>query len=435
MKIVVIGTGYVGLAQGVCLAHLGHDVICVDLDVAKVDALNRGEVPIFERDLPELLHENLLAGRITFTNDLAEAVADNPAVVFVCVQTPQHDDGSCDLSYIERVLRDVGAKIKADTIVVVKSTVPPGTRTVMHEWLNNPEIELAANPEFLRQGTSIQDFLHPDRIVIGVESERAAQVLESLYVGIEAPIFIVSVETAQLTKYAANSMLASRLSFINEIAKIADLVGADIKSVEKLVGLDHRIGEKFLRSSAGFGGGCLPKDTLALCHLGQTVGSEPIFLQSIIEVNDNQPRWFVRKIEKILGNLDGQQVGVWGLSFNQGTDDVRYSPAIRIIEELLERGAKVVVYDPQAMEKAKQVLGQDVMYAASAIEAARGAVALFTLTEWPQFLEVDWLEVKQVLSRPIIFDAKHFLPHQELWEAGFEVHGIGLWRPEDSRQL
>lgn len=433
MKIAVIGTGYVGLTQGVALAHLGHDVVCVDINAEKVARLNRGETPIFEKSLPELLREGLDSGRLTFTTDLQTAISPETAVVFVAVQTPQAEDGSCDLRFIEHVLRDVGPLVADETIVVVKSTVSPGTREQMHEWLGNSKVELAANPEFLRQGTAIHDFLNPDRIVIGVESDRAADILKRAHQGIDAPIFIVSVETAQLIKYAANAMLATRLSFMNEIAKIAEKVGADIKDVEQLVGLDARIGSRYLRSSAGFGGGCLPKDTQALCYLGETVGSEPDLLRSILSVNDNQPKWFVKKIESMLGDLSGRQIAVWGLSFNKGTDDVRYSPAVMIVEELLSRGANVRAYDPQAMEKARMMLGDRIDYATDALAALEDADALFALTEWPQFTNVDWAEVKRRLQRPIIFDGKHFLPHRELWEQGFEVHGIGLWRPEDSR--
>ncbi len=434
MKITVIGTGYVGLTQGVCLAHLGHNVDCVDVAQEKVDALNRHEAPIYEAGLQELLDEGLQSQRLKFTTDFREAIASDTDIVFVGVQTPQAEDGSCDLSFIEKVLKDIGSILATQTIVVIKSTVPPGTREQMHEWLGNPAIELAANPEFLRQGKSIDDFLHPDRIVVGVESKRAAKILEEVHRGIEAPIFVVSVETAQLVKYAANAMLASRLSFINEIAKISDKVGADIKAIEKLVGLDHRIGEKYLGSSIGFGGGCLPKDTQALCFLGDSVGAEPDLLHAILSVNKNQPKWFMKKIVEILGDLSGQKLAVWGLSFNKGTDDVRFSLAMDIVEELVKRGAQLTVYDPQAIKNARVVLGDRVDYANSAIEALDGADGLFVLTEWPEFAAADWDVVKEKMKRPVIFDAKHFLPHQDVWQQGFEVYGIGLWRPKNSAE-
>ena len=426
MKIAVVGTGYVGLVQGACLSHLGHDVVCVDILKGRVDALNRGEIPIHEEGLPQLVEAGFENGRLTFTTSVEEAAAERPAVVFVCVQTPMGDDGACDLSYIQTVLQTWGPLLNPSTLIVIKSTVPPGTREEMHAWIGNDQIQIASNPEFLRQGTSVQDFLQPDRILIGVESPAAEQVLRKVHEGIDAPIISTTVETAQLTKYAANAMLATRLSFMNEVAKIADAVDADIKMVEHVVGLDPRIGPKFLRTSAGFGGGCLPKDTLALHHTGLVQGTDPKVFKAVIDANDDQPDWFVKNVLDRLGDVTGKRLAVWGLSFNNGTDDVRHSPAMTILGQLRDRGANIVAYDPHAMPKARRMVGDLIEFADSAIDAAEGADALLALTEWDEFTTMAWPAVKAALRNPLIFDGKHFLPHKELKSHGFEVIGIGL---------
>lgn len=432
MKVVVVGTGYVGLAQGACLAHLGHSVFCVDVLEERVDALNNGEVPIFEAGLPELVKEGRENDQLWFTTDLAHAVNNVPDVIFVCVQTPSQEDGSCDLSYIEKVLTDLGKLIKEKTVVVIKSSVPPATSNIMHEWLNNLKIEIAGNPEFLRQGTAVYDFLNPDRILLGVESDYAFEILSKVHEKINAPIIKMSVDGAQLAKYAANSMLATRLSFINEIAKMADALGADIKVIEEAIGLDPRIGSKFLRSSAGFGGGCLPKDTLALHHTGVALGTNPRMFSAVLGVNEDQHARFVEKVVDRLGDLQGKKLAVWGLSFNGGTDDVRHSPAMIIIDGLLERGAKILAYDPEAMDRARQVLGDDIEFAKSALSVTLEADALLVLTEWSEFSEEDWEQVKNNLKQQIIFDGKNFLPHDELQALGFEIHGMGVCRKPKS---
>ena len=426
MNITVIGTSYVGLVQGACLARLGHDVVCVDLLQERVEALQRGEVPFHEEGLPELVAEGLENGRLTFTTNTQEAASVKPAVIFVCVQTPRRQNGACDLSYVEAALKQWGTLINPSTLVVVKSTVPPGSRQQMHIWLGDPAIQIASNPEFLREGTSVRDFFAPDRLVFGVESKAGEAVLRNVYASIDAPVVVTTVEGAQLAKYAANTMLASRLSLINEIANIADVVGADIKAVEEILGLDPRIGKKFLRSGAGFGGSCFPKDVLALDQAARDHGYTPRLIEPIIEVNDDQPFRLVQKVLERFGDVSGRRLAIWGLAFNKGTDDVRESPALTILMRLRDLGANVIAYDPKAMNNARRVVGDLVEFVETPEAAIEDADALLVLTEWDAFCDVDWLAVKVALRSPVIFDGKHFLPHAALRKHGFDVIGIGL---------
>lgn len=428
MNIAVIGTGYVGLTQAVCLAHLGHNVIGVDIDEKKINALNNGESIIFEEGLPEMLKACQKKGNLSFTTNLHDAVLNSPEVIFVCVGTPEREDGSCDLRFVEMVLRDLSSVISLNTLITIKSTVPPGTSEQMHSWIGK-NIELASNPEFLRQGTAIQDFLNPDRIVLGVESEESTNILKNVYKNIKAPVFVMSVESSQMVKYAANSMLALRLSFMNEIANIADVLGADVRDIENGIGSDPRIGSKFLRAGAGFGGSCFPKDVLALHRAGVEHGYDSHLIAPIIEVNNKQPLLFVKKALERLSGLEGKRIAVWGLAFNKGTDDVRESPAIKIVKELLRLGAHICAYDPEAIKNAALEFGDKIEYAKNKDEALLNANALFVLTEWPEFSKADWSLVKEHIS--IIFDGKNFLPHNDLRELGFEVHGMGLCQPKE----
>lgn len=430
MNIMVVGTGYVGLVQGACLAHLGHRVACVDVNQQKVAALQRGEVPFFEPGLPELVSEGIESGRLSFHVALQDAVdaVEHPDIVSVAVPTPRSDDGSCDLSAVESVCRELGG-IVDKTLLVIKSTVPPGVRSKVREWLGNDKIGIASNPEFLREGKSVQDFFHPERIVIGAEKASDAEFIRRAHEGIDAPVFVMSVESAQLAKYAANTMLASRLALVNEIANIADAVCADIKDVEAVLGSDPRIGSKFLRTGAGFGGSCFPKDVLALADVAKQKECESLLIQPIIETNDRQPLKFVEKF----GDVSGKKIAVWGLAFNKETDDVRESPALVIVRELVKRGAEVSVYDPEAMESAKKELGEAVNYAESMTAALEGADMLAVLTEWPQFASADWEAVKSALKTTDIFDGKNFLPRERLEEIGFDVHGMGLCAKHERR--
>lgn len=427
MNIVVVGTGYVGLAQAACLASLGHRVAGVDINEAKIADLRLGKVSFFEPGLPDLVKAGLENGRLTFHLSQAEAHAaiGEPDLVFCCVQTPRLDDGGCDLTAVFAVAKESGKTFKS-TVFVLKSTVPPGTRSLIRRELQNDAIEIGSNPEFLREGKSVYDFLHPERILIGAETDRVAQKIKEAHQGIEAPIFVLSVESAQLAKYAANTMLAMRLALMNEIAIIADCVQADIKDVEAVVGSDARIGSKFLRAGAGFGGSCFPKDVLALADVAKECGCESLLIAPIIESNDRQPSKFVQKMTARLGTLAGKRIAVWGLAFNKDTDDVRESPALKIVELLLMGGATVRVFDPKAMEKARIALGDRVEYATSSIDALKDTDALATLTEWPMFESESFEEVKKRLRAPLIFDGKNFLPRERLEDLGFEIHGMGL---------
>lgn len=430
MNIMVVGTGYVGLVQGACLAHLGHRVACVDIDQQKVAALQRGEVPFFEPGLPELVAEGMENGQLSFhvgQKAAVEALQDVDMVT-IAVPTPRNHDGSCNLSAVEAVCRELGSLVE-ETLVVIKSTVPPGVRDQVRSWLGSDRIGIASNPEFLREGKSVSDFFHPDRIVIGAEKESDAQLIKRAHEGIEAPVFVMSVESAQLAKYAANTMLASRLALINEIANIADAVHADIKDVEAVVGSDPRIGSKFLRAGAGFGGSCFPKDVLALADVAKGRACESLLIQPIIEMNDRQPLKFVEKF----GDVSGKKIAIWGLAFNKETDDVRESPALVIVRELAARGADIVAYDPEAMENAKQELGDAIQYVDSMMAALEGSDFLAVLTEWPQFASANWKEVKKMLTSNHIFDGKNFLPRERLEDLGFDVHGMGLCAKHDRR--
>lgn len=430
MNIVVIGTGYVGLVQGACLAKLGHRVACVDINEQKINQLVAGNVPFFEPGLPELVTSGLKSGRLSFHVGQKSALdaIGQPDLVYVAVWTPRREDGTCDLSAVEAVSRELGPLVSS-TLLVLKSTVPPGTRAKVREWLNNTNIGIASNPEFLREGKSVEDFMKPERILIGAETTADAELLKRAHEGIEAPIYVMSVESAQLAKYASNTMLAMRLALMNEIANIADAVEADIKDVESVVGSDPRIGSKFLRAGAGFGGSCFPKDVLALADVAAQHQCESLLIHPIIETNDRQPFKFVEKF----GDVSGKKIAVWGLAFNRDTDDVRESPAIVIVNELLNRGATVTVFDPEAMKNAKAELGDRVQYAADKMQALDGADMLAVLTEWPEFADADWEEIAQKLSTQNIFDGKNFLPRERLEEIGFTVHGMGLCSPSKRR--
>ena len=422
--------GYVGLVQGACLANLGHRVACVDINEKKIEALRKGEVPIFEPELSELIIEGLENSRLSFHTSQKEAIdtIEEPQLVYVAVWTPRNEDGSCDLSAIEAVSRELGQLVDS-SLFVIKSTVPPGTREQIQEWLQNDGIRVAANPEFLRQGQSVSDFMNPDRILIGATSTKDVDLLRAIHDGIDAPVYVMSVESAQLAKYAANTFLASRLALINEVAHIADAVGADIKDVEAVIGSDPRIGHRFLRAGAGFGGSCFPKDVLALADVAAQKNVESLLIRPIIETNDLQPLRFIKKF----GDVSGLRIAVWGLAFNAGTDDVRESPALRIVQALLEGGASVAVYDPQAQENARVHLGNSVTYALSMMDALRSADVLAVLTEWNEFTKAPWSEVKELLRTHHIYDGKNFLPREELEEYGFELHGMGLCGKDQRR--
>jgi UDPglucose 6-dehydrogenase len=415
MQIAVFGAGYVGLVQAVGLAELDHEVFLVDIDEAKVEALQGGSVPFYEPGLEDALKSYIASGALRIETSLDR----NPELAFVCVQTPQLGDGSCNIAAVKSVL----ASAHLPELVVIKSTLPPTEFRVLEVESN---CELAMNPEFLREGTAFDDFLNPDRIVLGVRTPEAEQVLCSVYEKLEAPKLVMSPESASLTKYAANTMLASRLSLINEIANIAEVVGADMDAVREGLGSDPRIGRQFLRSGAGFGGSCFPKDVLALATSAHASGYDSKLIRPVIEVNEEQAGRFVAKIEQELGGVNGKRIAVWGLAFNKNTDDIRESPAMRAVKLLLAKGVFLSVYDPEAMQNARAELGSDVHYAADVLEACDDADALAALTEWDEFKEVEWPRVAVRMKGGFVFDGKSFLDRASVERSGLKYAGVGV---------
>lgn len=439
MNVVMIGTGYVGLVTGLGYAKLGHRVACVDTDAGKIGRLDIGEPPFFEPGLAELLHEMQESGNIMFTSQLASVMADAD-LLMIAVGTPADATGKADLSAIFAVADQIGKQLNREAIVVVKSTVPVGTnrqvlarvRTAM--TANGagemaPLVQIASLPEFLREGSAIKDFFAPDRVVIGADDEPTRSVLDVLHDGIQAPRVCLSIETAELTKYAANAFLATKISFINEIAGLAERVGADVRGVAKALGLDRRIGASFLNAGIGYGGSCFPKDVSALHQMAGSNGHDFKLLSAVIEVNNHQRDQFVRRVEDALGGFKGRSIAVWGLAFKGGTDDVRESAAIDIVQRLVGKGAQVVAYDPQAKGTAAKVLSESVQLAATAIDAAAGAEALLVLTDWPEFRAVSFETLKTAMLDPKIFDGRNYLADLDLGRFGFVYEGVGIGRP------
>ncbi|GAC1410383.1 MAG: UDP-glucose/GDP-mannose dehydrogenase family protein [Actinomycetota bacterium] len=427
MKIAIVGTGYVGLVTGSCFAELGHDVSCVDVIEEKVAKLRAGEIPIHEPGLPEIVERNLAAGRLSFTTSLEDAV--KPAqFVFICVPTPPAEDGSADLSHVERVARDVSSMIRTYKIIVNKSTIPVGTskriERIIRERLGpGIETDVASNPEFLREGSAVFDFMHPDRVVVGTTSERAAGLLTELYRPLGAPLIVTDQETAEMIKYASNAFLATKISYINAISNICDAVGADVKEVALGMGYDARIGFEFLKPGPGFGGSCFPKDCKALISVAEANGYQFDLLRGVLEVNDNQHRIIANKLDRITGGVSGKTIAAWGLAFKPNTDDVRDSPAIAVIEDLRSRGATIRGYDPVVSEAVYARLGLE--RAPGAIEAAEGADAVLLLTEWNEFRWLDFDRLKQTMRTPIIVDARNLLDPHTLRQMGFTYEGVG----------
>ncbi|MFZ1489818.1 MAG: UDP-glucose/GDP-mannose dehydrogenase family protein [Ilumatobacteraceae bacterium] len=423
-KIAIIGTGYVGLTTGACFAHLGHHVVCADVDEGKVARLNAGEVPIVERGLDELVAEGIASGRLTFVVGAATAAADCD-IAFLCVPTPQGEDGSADLSYIEAAAREIGPVLPFESIVVNKSTVPVGSAKVVERVLGRPDVKVVSNPEFLREGSALQDFLKPDRIVVGSTDQAAAIRVADLYASIGAPVILTDPASAETIKYAANAFLATKLSFINAIAAICERVGADVHDVVLGVGYDHRIGKDFLRPGPGWGGSCFPKDTRALLRIARDADYEFDLLDGVIAVNEEQFERVCDKItEAVGGSVDGRRVAVWGLTFKAGTDDLRESPSLSIISRLLGRGASVVAYDP-TVTVARAGVPAEVTLASSAVEATRGADVLAVLTEWDEFRWVEPAEVLGAMSGRAVVDGRNLLDRNEWRRSGFSHVGIG----------
>ncbi len=426
MKIAVIGTGYVGLVTGACFADLGHSVTGVDKDEEKIERLNRGEVTIYEVGLPELLSRNL--GRtLAFTTDTDEAVRTSE-IVFITVGTPQGEEGGADMSYVIEAASEIAASIKGYKIIVNKSTMPVGStrlvERVIEEKTEGEEFDVISNPEFLREGTAVRDFMSPDRIVIGTESQKAAGIMAELYRPLNAPLFITDPASAEMIKYASNAFLATKVSFINAIANICEAVDADVKEVAMGMGYDHRIGFEFLRSGPGFGGSCFPKDCQALIEIARGSGYHFHLLEGVMQVNQEQIRLTVKKVERRLDGLAGRNVAVWGLAFKPNTDDVRDSPAVEIVRLLLGSGARVRAYDPQAMDNACELL-PDLECAQDAIEAATDADLLLILTDWDELKMQDFRRVGEVMKSREILDARNCLEPLALRRLGFNYEGIG----------
>lgn len=422
-RVAVVGTGYVGLTTGACLAHLGHDVTCVDIDEAKVERLSSAEIPIREDGLEELVVEGLRSGRLSFTNDAVTAVTD-AEFVCLCVPSPQSADGSADLSYLEAAVRTMAPHLRPGAVVINKSTVPVGSTRFVADVLDRPDVSVVSNPEFLREGSSVQDFLHPERVVIGADDEQAALRLISLYVGLTAPVIVTDPASAELTKYASNAFLATKLSFINEIAALAEALGADIEDVALGVGSDPRIGRSYLAPGPGWGGSCLPKDTHALIRMAEDAGRPLQLLRSAVEVNDAQADRMVAKLEDLVGGpLLGTRIAVWGLTFKAGTDDLRCSPALEVVRRLVDQGAEITAFDPAVPAGAD--VGVPVKVVADAYTACEGADALVVLTDWAELRRVDLDRVAGVLDGRRVLDTRNILDRAALRRTGFDHRGVG----------
>src|ERR1044071_1476469 len=433
MRVAMIGTGYVGLVSGACFADFGHHVICVDKDQGKIAALHRGEMPIFEPGLDDLVAANVRAKRLSFTTDLKKPVAEADAV-FIAAGTPsRRGDGHADLTYVHAAAREIAAALSGFTVVVTKSTVPVGTgdevERIIRETRPDAEFAVVSNPEFLREGAAIQDFKHPDRIVVGTEDERASKVMAELYRPLylnRSPILTTGRRTAELIKYAANAFLATKITFINEIADLCERVGADVQDVARGMGLDNRIGGKFLHAGAGYGGSCFPQDTLALIKTGQDHEAPLRIVETVAHVNETRKRAMARKVVSVVGgDLRGKTVAVLGLTFKPNTDDMRDAPSIPLITALHDMGAKVRAYDPIGMEQAKKVL-PELTYCADAYECAKGAEALVIVTEWEEFRALDLDQLRQVMGeRPAVVDLRNIYPPGDLVQRGFVYESIG----------
>lgn len=435
MNIAIVGTGYVGLVSGTCFAEVGIDVTCVDIDAQKIENLKQGIIPIYEPGLDELVCRNQKEGRLHFTTDLSSCI-NNVEVVFSAVGTPPDEDGSADLKYVLEVARTFGQNINKFAILVTKSTVPVGTskkiRAVIEEELEkrgvNIPFEVASNPEFLKEGAAIKDFMSPDRVVIGVESERSRKVMERLYRPFllnNFRVIFMDIASAEMTKYAANSMLATRISFMNDIANLCELVGADVNMVRKGIGTDIRIGNKFLYAGCGYGGSCFPKDVKALIHTGKEHGYHMSIIEAVEKVNEQQKEVVFNKLKKALNCLTNKRIAIWGLAFKPETDDMREAPALVVINRLLESGAEVVVYDPVAIDECKRRLGDKVKYAKDMYDAVIDADAIAMITEWKQFRVPSWSIIKKAMRGNIIVDGRNIYDPTELAEEGFEYHCIG----------
>ena len=438
MKIVIVGTGYVGLVTGTCFAEVGIDTVCVDVDINKIEKLKAGISPIYEPGLDEMIERNYKKDTLKFSTDLSVVVND-AEVIFIAVGTPPDEDGSADLSYVLDVARTIGRNMNHHLLVVTKSTVPVGTakkvRAAIQEeldkrQLNHLEFDVASNPEFLKEGDAINDFMKPDRIVVGVESVKAEEIMSRLYKPFTLnghPVIFMDVPSAEMTKYAANAMLATKISFMNDIANLCEIVGADVNKVRKGIGSDSRIGNKFIYPGAGYGGSCFPKDVKALIKTAQENKYHLRVLQAVEDVNDDQKAVLFKKLlSHFGGNISGKTIALWGLSFKPNTDDMREAPSLVIIDHILNAGGKVIAYDPVAMHESKRKIGDKISYADSAYQALQGADALLLVTEWTEFRFPDWNKVKSLLKQPVVIDGRNIYDFQEMKILGYSYYCIGL---------
>ena len=431
MNVTVVGTGYVGLVTGTCLAETGNHVLCIDIDEQKVNKMKQGEVPIYEPHLDVLFERNIKAGRLHFSTSIDEGLTHGD-IIFLALPTPEDEDGSADLSYVLGVAKEIGKKITSYKIIVDKSTVPVGTADKVAEVISSEtaiDFDVVSNPEFLREGFAVDDFLKPERIVIGSESERAIDLMKRLYkpfVRSGNPIIVMDERSAELTKYAANSFLATKITFMNEIANFCELVGADVDKVRIGMGTDSRIGKRFLFPGIGYGGSCFPKDVKALHKSGKDVGYDFEILDSVIEINDTQKRILIPRIDAYFkGNLEGKTIAIWGLAFKPETDDIREAPSLYIIEDLLERGVKVKTFDPEAMPNVKRKFGDQISYYQNKYEAIEGADALIICTEWSIFRTPDFEKLRIGLKEPAIFDGRNLFEIEDMEKEGFYYSSIG----------
>lgn len=428
-NIAVIGTGYVGLVTGVCLSTIGHYVTCIDIDQEKINKLSNGIPIIFEPSLEQLMEKSMKEGRLKFTADYETGLKDID-IIYIAVGTPQKDNGTVDLQYIEEVSRQIALHLTGDTIVVTKSTVPVGTNDYIKNLINRVKqkdfhVEIVSNPEFLREGSAVEDTFNSDRIVIGAENEQARLAVEEIYKPFNLPIFHTDIRSAEMLKYAANAFLATKISFINEIASICEKVGANIEDVAKGIGQDSRIGPHFLQAGIGYGGSCFPKDTKALCHLAGSINHPFHLLKSVIDVNQKQQLLLVNKAISRFGSLKNKRCTILGLAFKPNTDDIRESASIVIVNELIKNGAKVVAYDPIAMNNAKKVLPNAVHFAKNMEEALKGAEIVFILTEWREFLEFPLEDFVNLMENPIIFDGRNCFSLETMKAYPIEYHSVG----------
>lgn len=436
MKIAIVGSGYVGLVSGACFSEMGVEVTCVDTDCQKIERLRQGVIPIYEPELDTLVLKNVEAGRLRFATDLSQVIND-VEIVFIAVGTPPQEDGSADSHYVMEVARAFGASVSRYTLLVTKSTVPVGTSQLIREVVQNELVrrgvevpfDVASNPEFLKEGNAIKDFMSPDRVVVGTDSERAQKLMSQLYRPFllnNFRVIFMDIASAEMTKYAANCMLATRISFINEMANVCERVGADINMVRKGIGSDPRIGQKFLYPGCGYGGSCFPKDVRALIHTALSNGCEAQVLQAVDGVNNRQKRvLFDKLLSRFEGHVEGLRVALWGIAFKPNTDDVRDAPSLVLIRLLLDAGAVVSVYDPVAIESCRRIFGDSIRYAQDMYDAVTGVDALLLVTEWKEFRMPEWATLRKLMRQPILLDGRNIYDRHELASEGIEYCGIG----------